>query len=246
MLKGAGGSLMTMPDVSVIQNWADQKRYKDDNEKLLADSSQRKEIRAVFMGNSITDFWINQSPEFFKDNDFVNRGINRQTSPQMLLRFRQDVIALHPKAVVIECGTNDIAGNTGPSTLEMIGDNITSMAELAKANKIIVILGSVLPANKFLWRPEVEPADKIIALNDWIKDYAIKHQFGYINYYDAMVDDQKGLKNEYSEDGVHPNKEGYEVMEKVAAPVIRKVVGGKLVIQQYIPMDSTFPLIGSL
>jgi lysophospholipase L1-like esterase len=217
--------LMILPDVSVAQDWANLKRYQSANEQLKTDSGWNHSIRAVFMGNSITDFWVRDSPDFFTNNDFIGRGISGQTSPQMLLRFRQDVIALHPKAVVIECGTNDIAGNTGPSTLEMTEDNIMSMAELAKVNKIKVILGSVLPANKFRWSPNVEPADKIIALNEWIKDYAAKHHFGYINYYDALVDDQKGMKAAYSEDGVHPNKQGYEVMEKVAEPVIRKLVG---------------------
>ena len=202
------------------QDWANLGRYRAANETL-----KDKKIRAVFLGNSITDSWIDLSPEFFTNNNFVDRGISGQTSPQMLLRFRQDVIALHPKAVIIECGTNDIAGNTGPSTIEMIEDNIMSMSELAKANKIKVILGSVPPSIKFGWRPEVQPADKIIALNAWIKDYAAKNHFQYLNYYSALVNDEKGMKPEYSEDGVHPNKTGYAVMEKIAEPVIRKLSG---------------------
>jgi len=208
--------------VSRAQDWPNLKRYAAANEKLLTEPVPKG--RVVFMGNSITDGWIRSSPDFFENNHFVDRGISGQTSPQMLLRFRADVIALHPEAVVIECGTNDIAGNTGPSTLAMVEDNIMSMAELAKANKIKVIIGSVLPANKFGWKPELQPADSIIALNVWLKDYAGRNHFGYIDYYAALVDDQKGMKKEYSSDGVHPNKEGYAVMENLALPVIKKVL----------------------
>jgi lysophospholipase L1-like esterase len=200
------------------QDWANLGRYRDVNDTLKG-----KKIRAVFMGNSITDSWIRESPEFFAKNDFVDRGISGQTSPQMLLRFRQDVIALHPGAVVLLCGTNDIAGNTGPSTLEMIEDNIMSMAELAKANKIKPVLCSVLPVLKYYWNTAVEPVEKIAALNAWIKAYAAKNHFRYLDYYAALADDQKGMKKEYSEDGVHPNKAGYTVMEKIAEPVIRKL-----------------------
>jgi lysophospholipase L1-like esterase len=200
------------------QDWPNFGRYRDANEKLQGSSRPN----VVFMGNSITDGWIGNSPSFFENNHYIDRGISGQTSPQMLLRFRADVIALHPKAVVIECGTNDIAGNTGPSTLAMVEDNIMSMAELAKANKIKVILGAVLPANKFGWKPDLQPADSIIALNVWIKAYAQKNHFSYIDYYTSLVDDKKGMKPEYSQDGVHPNKAGYAVMEKLALPVIGK------------------------
>jgi lysophospholipase L1-like esterase len=201
------------------QDWPNLKRYQAANEKLK-DSM----VNVVYMGDSITDFWLNNDSTFFKTNHYVDRGISAQTSPQMLLRFRQDVVELHPKAVVILCGTNDIAGNTGPMTLEMIEDNIQSMADLAKANKIKVILCSVLPSNHFSWKPNVQPADAIIALNTWINAYAKKKHFVYTDYYGALVDDRKGLKKEYSQDGVHPNKAGYAVMEPLAQAGIKKAL----------------------
>jgi lysophospholipase L1-like esterase len=207
--------------VSHAQDWPNFKRYKAENEKLKEQAGPKD--RVVFMGNSITDNWIKKSPAFFNDNHFIDRGIGGQTSPQMLLRFRADVIDLKPRAVVIECGTNDIAGNTGPSTLQMVQDNIMSMCELAKAHKIKVILGAVPPSNKFGWAPQAHPADSIIALNKWIKEYARKKHFKYVDYHSAMVDENKGMKKEYSEDGVHPNEQGYAVMEKLLFPVIRKV-----------------------
>jgi lysophospholipase L1-like esterase len=218
-------ALIFLVQTSNAQDWQDLKRYQQQNEDLKMQPVPRN--RVVFMGNSITDGWIRNSPEFFEMNHFVDRGISGQTSPQMLLRFKQDVIDLQPKAVVIECGTNDIAGNTGPSTLKMIEDNISSMAELARAHKIKVILGSVLPANKFGWKPDMQPAGSIDSLNQWIRDYARSNQFVYLDYYSSLVDDQKGMKKEYSNDGVHPNKEGYQVMEHIALPAIRKIVRRK-------------------
>jgi len=179
------------------------------------------------MGNSITDFWEKLSPEFFKNRPYIDRGYSGQTSPQMLLRFRADVIKLKPAVVLILAGTNDIAGNTGPSTLEMIEDNIISMAELAKANHIEPILCSVLPAAKFPWKPEVESIGKIIALNKMIKSYADKTGLIYVDYYSAMVDDHQGLKAEYSKDGVHPTAEGYKAMEPLAEAAIAKALSRK-------------------
>lgn len=213
----------SLAQISYAQDWPNFARYRDANQQLMQGPAPSD--RVVFMGNSITDGWIGASPEFFEQNHFVDRGISGQTTPQMLVRFRADVIALKPKAVVMLCGINDIAGNTGPSTLEMIEDNIMSMAELAKVNKIKVILCSVLPANKFPWRPEVLPADKVIALNAWIKEYAKKKHFTWLDYYPSLVNDQKGMREEYSKDGVHPNKAGYRVMEDLALPVILKVLG---------------------
>lgn len=196
-----------------IVDWPNLSRYKKENEELMRGPQHND--RVVFIGNSITDYWISSSPDFFAKHHFVDRGISGQTSPQMLLRFRADVIALRPKAVVIECGTNDIAGNTGPSTLSMIEDNIASMCEMAKANRIDPVLASVLPANRFGWNPALQPADSIIALNNWIRAYAAKNKLRYIDYYSALVDDQKGMKKEFSNDGVHPNKAGYDVMERI-------------------------------
>jgi lysophospholipase L1-like esterase len=202
------------------QDWPNLKRYQPANKKVL-DSTQV--VNAVYMGDSITDFWIMQQPDFFAQNGYIDRGISGQTSPQMLLRFRQDVIALKPKVVVLLCGTNDIAGNTGPSTLEMVEDNIQSMTELAQANHIKMVLCSVLPAIKFGWRPEVQPVDSIIALNTWIKAYAKKKHLAYIDYYSSLVDDQKGFKKDYAVDGVHPNKKGYAVMDTLAKAGLGKL-----------------------
>jgi lysophospholipase L1-like esterase len=204
------------------QDWPELNRYHEANEKLKQDSANK--VTAVYIGDSITDYWIGASPDFFADNHYADRGINGQTSPQVLLRFRADVISLKPNVVIILCGTNDIAGNTGPSTLEMIQDNIASMAELAKVNKIKVILCSVLPANKFWWSEKIQPADSIITLNQWIKLYARHQKIHYVDYYSSMVDEKKGLKKEYSDDGVHPNKAGYTIMEKLAQKAVRKLL----------------------
>ena len=179
------------------------------------------------MGNSITDAWIRISPEFFKGKPYFDRGISGQTTPQMLIRFRPDVIKLRPSVVVILAGTNDIAGNTGPSSLEMIEDNLASMAELAKFHHIKVILCSVLPAYDYPWRPGVKPAEKIVTLNQWIKKYAEKNNLYYLDYYSSMVDERKGMKQEYTVDGVHPNKLGYQVMEDLVEKAIQEVLSRK-------------------
>lgn len=203
-------------------DWPNFARYREANEKLglPADS----ENRVVFMGNSITDGWIRISPEFFEGKPYVDRGISGQTTPQMLVRFRADVINLKPKVVLILGGTNDIAGNTGPSTLEMIEDNLASMAELGKANGIKVILCSILPVYDYPWKPGLEPAGKIIAVNKWIKEYAANHGCDYLDYFSSVVDERQGMKAAYSKDGVHPNKEGYKVMEVLAEKAIRKAL----------------------
>ncbi len=201
------------------QDWANLNKFKQENMKI-----KNKNNRVVFMGNSITEAWENIHPAFFELNHFVNRGISGQTTPQMLLRFRQDVIDLHPELVVILAGINDIAENTGPITLDEILKNIISMTELARANQIKVVLCSVLPANRFQWRPSIKPADKVIELNKKISDYADKSNLIYVNYYSEMVDDQKGLRKEFGEDGVHPNAKGYDLMEAILLREMTKVL----------------------
>jgi lysophospholipase L1-like esterase len=181
----------------------------------------------VFMGNSITEGWMELCPEFFAGKQYINRGISGQTTPQMLIRFRADVIDLKPAVVIILAGTNDIAGNTGPSTLEMIMDNLISMTELAQASHIKVILCSVLPAFDYPWKPGLKPAEKIEALNEMIKDYCSKNGIIYLDYYSPMADMRNGLKSDYSEDGVHPNKQGYRVMEPLAEEAIKKALSQK-------------------
>lgn len=206
--------------LSSAQDWADLNRFKKENANQVLPTPGEK--RVVFMGNSITEGWVNIHPEFFTGKFYLNRGISGQTTPQMLLRFRADVIKLKPKVVVILAGTNDIAGNTGPSTLEMIEDNIISMAQLAKANDIKVILCSVLPVYDYPWKTGLEPAEKIIALNKLIKSYAAKSEIIYLDFFSAMVDERNGLKSEYSKDGVHPNEAGYYVMEPLTEQAIDK------------------------
>lgn len=201
------------------QDWPYLNRYQTENDKLSPLKFGEKRI--VFMGDSITELWSVVHPGFFAEKLYINRGIGGQTSPQMLVRFRADVIALNPSVVVLLAGANDIAQNTGPSTLEMIANNIISMVELAKANHIKVILCSILPAIDFPWRKGLQPAEKIVTLNKMILEYADANDILYLDYYSAMVDDQKGLNSIYSEDGVHPNKSGYEVMAPLAHKAIR-------------------------
>ncbi len=198
-----------------LKDWANVQRYADDNEKLKTVTDKN---RIVFMGNSITEGWKNNDSAFFISNGYVDRGISGQTTPQMLVRFREDVIALKPAVVVILAGINDIAQNTGPIKLQDTYGNIISMAELAKANNIKVIITSTLPANMLPWRTYIHPADSVIALNKMLKSYADKNKIIYVDYYSAMVDDKKGLPKNLSNDGVHPTLEGYKIME----PLVQK------------------------
>jgi len=209
--------------ISFAQDWANLNRFKAENANQVLPTPNEK--RVVFMGNSITEGWVNIHPQFFAGKFYINRGISGQTTPQMLVRFRADVIKLKPRVVVILAGTNDIAGNTGPSTLEMIEDNIISMAQLAKANDIKVILCSVLPVYDYPWKPGLQPAEKIIALNKMIKAYADKSGCIYLDFFSSMVDERNGLKSEYSKDGVHPNEAGYNVMEPLTEVAIEKAFG---------------------
>ncbi len=211
---------MLFNTLSYGQDWANLKRFQQENSELML--AKAHEHRVVFMGNSITEGWLSIRPEFFKNKPYVNRGISGQTTPQMLVRFRQDVIHLKPSTVVLLAGINDIAENTGPSTIEIIANNIVSMAELAKANHINVIICSVLPANKFPWREGLKPAEKVIKLNTILKLYSKKHKLEYVDYYSAMVNDSHGLKKELGEDGIHPNKNGYLIMEPILEKAIKK------------------------
>ena len=206
-------------------DWANMKRFQEDNKKITAPSAT--ENRVVFMGNSITEGWSKWDPSFFEGKPYINRGIGGQTTPQMLIRFKQDVIDLKPKAVVILAGINDIAGNTGPMTLEQTRDNIIAMAQLAKANGVKVILSSILPAYDFPWRPGLEPAEKVVALNKMLKEFAAKNGMIYLDYFSAMVDERNGLKKELGYDGVHPNLEGYKVMAPLAEKAIAEALKQK-------------------
>jgi lysophospholipase L1-like esterase len=213
-----------MEQTLLAQNtdWANFDKYKEDNLKLRLPAQD--EDRVVFMGNSITQGWGEEHPEFFEGKSYINRGISGQTTPQMLVRFRADVVNLKPKVVLILAGTNDIAGNTGPSTLEMIEDNIASMVEIAKANNIKVVLCSLLPAYDYPWKSGLNPAKKIVELNKWIKNFADKNDDIYVDYFTSMADERNGLKKEYSEDGVHPNLAGYKVMEPLVEVAIEEAL----------------------
>ncbi|HKE57384.1 MAG TPA: SGNH/GDSL hydrolase family protein [Pyrinomonadaceae bacterium] len=209
-----------------LKDWPNLGRYHEENTKLAAPA--KNEERVVFMGDSITDGWHNpNSGGFFPGKPYANRGISGQTTPQMLIRFRPDVIELQPKVVVILAGTNDIAGNTGPTTLAAIEDNLTTMAELAKAHGIRVVLASLLPVSDYEVRdgkPIVQtvrrPPEQIKALNNWMKEYVAKNHLVYLDYFSAMVDDKGFLKDELSDDGLHPNPKGYAVMNPLAAAAI--------------------------
>ena len=204
------------------QDWPNLSKYQEENAQLKPVAPGEKRI--VFMGDSITEFWSTIDSEYFIGKPYLNRGISGQTTPQMLIRFRADVIDLKPSAVVILAGINDIAGNTGPVTLQMITNNIFSMVELAHANQIKVILCSVLPAYDFPWKPNQNPAQKVVDLNKMIKKYADAKGILYLDYFSAMRDERDGLKSAYSGDGVHPNKLGYQVMAPLAEKAIKEVL----------------------
>ena len=202
-----------------LLDWPNLARYTADNAKLAPVASREK--RVVFMGDSITDAWGRRGGKFWPDRPYVNRGISGQTTPQMLIRFRPDVIALGAKLVVILAGTNDLAGNTGPMTLEQIEGNLESMAQLAKANGIKVVMSSVMPVCDY-HRPQTarRQPEKIIALNQWIEAYCKKNKLVYLDYYSAMIDDARMLRKEITEDGLHPNPAGYAIMEPLAEKAI--------------------------
>jgi lysophospholipase L1-like esterase len=209
-------------DDRMRNDWANLQRYRPANDSLRPPAPGER--RVVFMGNSITDGWARYFPAMFPGKPYIGRGIGGQTTPQMLVRFRQDVIALKPAVVVLLAGINDIAGNTGPSSLEMIEDNLTSMTELAKANGIRVVLSSVLPAYDFPWRRGLQPAPKVVALNAWMKAYAARAGVVYLDYFTAMADGRQGLRSDLTYDGVHPTEAGYRVMAPLAEKAIQEAL----------------------
>jgi len=198
-------------------------KFKEADVKL--GPSAAGENRVVFMGDSITEGW--HLDESFPGKPYINRGISGQTTPQMLVRFRQDVVALQPKVVVILAGTNDIAGNTGPETLEQIEDNLASMADLAHANGIRVVLCSILPALDYWWAPGMTPAPKIDAVNTWMKAYAADHGYAYVDFHTAMKDERDGLPKSLSPDGVHPAAAGHAIMTPLVEAGIEKALNNR-------------------
>lgn len=211
-----------MIEDGIHNDWPFVKRFEADNEKLGAPKPGEK--RVVFMGNSITENWINMDPGYFKEHGYINRGIGGQTTPQMLVRFREDVVNLKPDVVVILAGINDIAQNTGPIKLEDTFGNLVSMAQLSIANHIKVIFSSILPAHAISWHPGIDPKPQIKQLNAMLKDYAYKNNVFYIDYYGAMVAPDGGIQKKLAMEGLHPNLAGYKVMEPSGQKVISKAL----------------------
>lgn len=205
-----GAARQRAADEVTRNDWANLARYREANVSLAL--PRAGERRVVLFGNSIIEAWTPYFAELFPAQPYIGRGISGQTTPQMLVRFRQDVVALHPAVVVILAGTNDIAGNTGPSTLSMIEDNLASMTEIARSNDIRVVLCSVLPVYDYPWKPGLAPAPTIMALNDWIRRYAESVGAVYVDYHSAMKDARGGLPSALAMDGVHPTLAGYRIM----------------------------------
>ncbi len=197
-------------DQSLWNSGINYSRYSEANTELL-----KKGIKptAVLMGDSITDGWINNHPEFFEENNLVDRGISGETTGQMLLRFREDVINLRPKVVVILAGINDIAENSGPIGIEKVYGNIISMVQLAQLNKIKAVICKLVPANRFPWRERINPTEKVKALNKMLEDYALVNHVDLVDYFEPMADENRGLRSDLGSDGVHPNSKGYRIME---------------------------------
>ena len=223
MANNIQGQVTYVPGGGTLEDWAYLEKFREANSKIMDFEDPN---RVVFIGNSITEGWSNFNENFFIENPFINRGISGQTTPQMLIRFRADVVNLKPKIVVILAGINDIAGNTGPITIENTAENIISMTEIAKANNISVIICSTIPAIDFPWSPGLKPGPKVIKLNSILKKYCEENGVAYADYYSAMADDKGGLKvPEYtsSDDLVHPNLEGYKVMEKIILHTLKNI-----------------------
>ena len=204
-------------------DWPNLSRYQDENRSVGI--SEKGKQRVVFMGDSITEEWSNLYADYFDTEGYINRGIGGQTTPQMLIRFKPDVIDLEPDIVVILAGTNDIAGNTGPSNVKMITDNIFSMAELARAHQIKVVLSSILPVFQYEWAKEIKDVPATIdSVNDELKKYVNDHGLVYLDYFSPMVDQRKGLNKDYTYDGVHPNQDGYILMSSLAEKVLSRLL----------------------
>ena len=204
-------------------DWPNLSRYQDENRSVGIPEKGKQ--RVVFMGDSITEEWSNLYPDYFDTKGYINRGIGGQTTPQMLIRFKPDVIDLEPDIVVILAGTNDIAGNTGPSNVKMISDNIFSMAELARAHQIKVVLSSILPVFEYEWAKEIKDVPATIdSVNDELKKYFNDHGLVYLDYFSSMVDERKGLNKDYTYDGVHPNQDGYILMSSLAQKVLSRLL----------------------
>jgi lysophospholipase L1-like esterase len=201
-------------------DWAYLARYRDQNRELKVSGSR---IDAVFLGDSITEGWLQKAPAFFTAGR-VCRGISGQTTPQLLLRFRQDVIDLQPRVVHIMAGTNDIAGNTGPSTLKMIQDNFLGMSEIALANRVRLILASIPPASDFPWRPGLETVTPIGAMNAWLKEHATRARATYADYFAVLSDGQGAMRDGLASDHVHPTEAGYAAMRPVAEAALRRAL----------------------
>ncbi len=210
-----------------LDDWAALSRYSADNAQLPPPAPGEK--RVVFFGDSITDAWGRRpnTGNFFPGKPYINRGISGQTSAQLLIRFRPDVVDLKPAAVLILIGTNDVAGNTGPMTPKMTLDNIASLVDMARANNIKSIVASIPPAIDFPWRHGLEPAEKIKSLNAQIQTWCKEHNIPYLDYYSALADSKGGMKDGTSLDGVHPNAAGYAIMGPLAQSVIDKTLGTK-------------------
>jgi lysophospholipase L1-like esterase len=223
----AGGQVISVGQIAEMQaklaDWPQLEHYRSANAALAP--AAPGEDRVVFYGASMTEGWGKNGSTFFPGKPYVNRGISGQTTAQMVVRFRQDVIDLHPKAVLILAGTNDVAGNTGPMTPEMTEENWRSMADLAKANGIRVIFASITPSTDFPWRRGLHPAEKIRALNAWLKEYCAAHSLTYLDYYSALTNAEGGMKAELTVDGVHATVKGYEVMAPLAQAAIDGTLG---------------------
>ena len=213
---------MTIAQDPNPMDWPNFKQFEELNTKLP--KMKKNKNRVVFMGNSITIGWLQTNPNFFEDKDYVNRGISGQTTPQMLVRFRADVVDINADVVVILAGTNDIAGNTGPVTLKMIANNLKSMTEIAQANGVKVILCSVLPAYEYPWSPGKKPNIQIPKLNSMIEDFAKKSGAFYLDYFKALNDGNNGMIKEYSNDGVHLTAKGYHVLEQMLEKALDKLL----------------------